>query len=387
MPALRLGDQGSGVAEIRAILATRGLLPDTVIDVGAPLTVQALAGRSDDHDLFDAACERAVRAFQQQRGLIADGIVGSATYAALREASYRLGSRVLLFRLAAPMTGDDVATLQARLQNLGYYHGLVDGTFGDQTHNALCLYQTEYGLNSDGIVGPETLRSLDRLGSRVTGGSPHAIREEESVRRSGPLLTGKRILIDPGSDESSELENQLLWDLGCRLEGRMAAAGMETYFSHDGHSAPDNVERARVANLVDADLTISLRVGHYANENANGAATFYFGTTHGSYSTIGRNLASYIQREVVARSPLRDCRTHARTWSLLRLTRMPAVMVEVGYFTNPHDADVLGNPEYRNTLAEAILVAVKRLYLLGENDRPTGTYTFADLLAAEQISS
>jgi hypothetical protein len=29
------------------------------------------------------------------------------------------------------------------------------------------------------------------------------------------------------------------------------------------------------------------------------------------------------------------------------------------------------------------LVAMKRLYLLGENDQPTGTFTFADLLSGE----
>ena len=41
-------------------------------------------------------------------------------------------------------------------------------------------------------------------------------------------------------------------------------------------------------------------------------------------------------------------------------------------------------PQMRDTIAEAILVAVKRLYLLGKNDRPTGTFTFAELLAHEQ---
>ena len=51
-------------------------------------------------------------------------------------------------------------------------------------------------------------------------------------------------------------------------------------------------------------------------------------------STIGRNLADFIQREVVARTGLRDCRVHGRTWDLLRLTRMPTVQVDVGYITN-----------------------------------------------------
>ena len=133
-------------------------------------------------------------------------------------------------------------------------------------------------------------------------------------------------------------------------------------------------------------MMISLRCGHHETPAANGVASFYFGNNRGSYSTIGRNLADFIQREIAARTPLTDCRVHERTWDILRLTRMPVVLIDVGYITNPDDARVLEDADYRNVIAEAILVAVKRLYLLGENDRPTGTYTFADLLAAERIS-
>jgi N-acetylmuramoyl-L-alanine amidase len=100
-------------------------------------------------------------------------------------------------------------------------------------------------------------------------------------------------------------------------------------------------------------------------------------------STIGRNLADFIQREVVARTGLRDCRTHGRTWDLLRLTRMPTVQVDVGYISNPRDRAMLITPQTRDAIAEGILAAVKRLYLLGKNDRPTGTFTFAELLAHE----
>lgn len=385
MPLFRLGDEGSAVAEIRSILAGQGLLP-------ASQGRHAAENAADD--IFDADTDHAVRAFQQQRGLIVDGIVGPATYRALRESSYHLGARVLAFRFSTPMVGDDVATLQSRLQNLGYYTTLVDGVFGETTHNAVCLYQSEYGLYADGICGPATLRSLERLGNRVTGGSPFAIREEEHVRRSGPRLSGKRIVIDPGTGglhdlstgELAETESRLLWDLAARLEGRMAAAGMETFLSHDGRGRPTDEERARVANMIDADLMISLRFGHYPNAAAHGVAAFYFGNSHGSYSTIGRNLAGFIQREISARTPLTDCRTHERTWELLRLTRMPVALLDVGYITNPDDARIVEDSGYRNIIADAILVAVKRLYLLGNDDRPTGTYTFADLLAAEEIS-
>ena len=384
---LRHGTRGAAVVEIRATLATLGLLenPDEDLTTGKHVAL----------DMFDGELDHAVRAFQQQRGLLVDGIVGEATYRALKEASYRLGARTLAHQFGAPMYGDDVATLQARLQDLGFYHALVDGYFGLQTHNALMSYQREYGLAPDGICGPETLRSLYFLGSRVTGGSLHAIREEEHMRRSGPRLSGKRIIIDPGrgGDDHGFIVNgvqgpiseaDILWDLASRLEGRMTAIGMETFLSRPVNRSPGDAERAATANTVGADLMISLRFERQNSQSANGVASFYFGSSHGSVSTIGRNLADFIQREVVARTGLIDCRTHGRTWDLLRLTRMPTVQVDVGYITNPRDSAVLGDRESRDATAEGILAAVKRLYLLGKNDRPTGTFTFAELLAHEQ---
>src|SRR5882762_2392337 len=170
MSSLRRGDRGGTVTEIRAALAALGLTegPDEDLSTGKHVAV----------DVFDEELDHAVRAFQQHRGLLVDGIVGEATNRALREASYRLGARTLHHQFGAPMYGDDVATLQARLQDLGFYTGLVDGYFGLQTHNVLMSYQREYRLDADGICGPETLRSLYFLSSRVTGGSLHPIRKQ-----------------------------------------------------------------------------------------------------------------------------------------------------------------------------------------------------------------
>ena len=64
----------------------------------------------------------------------------------------------------------------------------------------------------------------------------------------------------------------------------------------------------------------------------------------GVTSTVGERLAGLVQREIVARTGLRDCRTHAKTWELLRLTRMPAVRVDVGYLTSPADRARLIDP-------------------------------------------
>jgi len=98
---------------------------------------------------------------------------------------------------------------------------------------------------------------------------------------------------------------------------------------------------------------------------------YYFGAGEVS-STIGERLADLVQRELVARTGLTNGRTQAKTWPLLRRTRMPAVRVELGYLTSPLDRARLTDPLFRDTVAEGLLVAVQRLYLPQADDPPTG---------------
>lgn len=382
MQILRLGDDGVAVAEIRAALVDLGHLPTR-----------------EGESVFDHSVDHAVRAFQQHRGLIVDGLVGSATYRALKEASYKLGARTLIYQLAAPMSGDDVQTLQTRLLELGYNTGRADGVFGPQTDVALRSFQRECGVTSDGICGPATLRALGYLARMASGGSPQRIREEEAVRLSGPQLRGKRIVIDPacGGDELGVLasaygltgaggalaEADLVWDLACLVEGRLAATGVETFLSHPRHTNPPASERAAFANSCGADLLISLHADANKSPHAQGVSSFHFGNADGANSTIGEMLGGYVLREIVARTGMQNCRNHGRTWDLLRLTKMPAVHLEVGYLSNAHDVALLAQSRQRDAIAEAIVVGVKRLYMLGVDDQPTGTFTFEELLAEE----
>jgi N-acetylmuramoyl-L-alanine amidase len=94
---------------------------------------------------------------------------------------------------------------------------------------------------------------------------------------------------------------------------------------------------------------------------------------------VGERLASLVQREVVARTGLTDCRWHPKTWTLLRLTQMPAVRVELGHLTNADDAARLADDTVRDAVAEALLVAVQRLYLPQEQDPPTGALRLPSL--------
>ena len=366
MQVYRRGDSGPAVREVQAALRQLGLL-----------------GR--DEDGFGAATDQAVRAFQQQRGVTVDGVVGPETYRALASARWRLGDRQLSLA-SHRYTGDDVAALQERLLELGFDAGRVDGVFGPRTSRALQEFQRDYGLVPDGTCGMATLRALRQLGRLVTGGRPHALREGEQLHRAGSSLAGKVVVVDPGHGGADRgatghglEEAALVEDLGARFEGRLSAVGVRALLTRPGGACPSEAERAAYANDAGADLVVSLHVDAAASPRPNGVASYHLGTGSGVTSTVSEELASLVQREVTARTGLLDCGVHAKTWDLLRLTRMPAVRLELGHLSNAGDAARLADPALRDQVAEALVVAVQRLYLPAEVDAPTGALRLPDL--------
>lgn len=365
------------MTEIRTVLTGLELLPS--------------GGHGDE---FDVATERAVRAFQQSRGLSVDGRVGTETWQALDAARWRLGARTLYHAVPKPLIGEDVRSLQERLLEMGYDVGRADAIYGIRTTRAVAQFQREMGLKPDGACGPHTMSALRRLGRKVVGGRPQWLRESDAIRQAGPTLVGRTVVIDPGhgGTDPGEVvpdgplrwtEADLVHDLASRLEGRLAAAGVRVQLTRG--PAPltclPDADRAQLANSLGADVFISLHTDGHANPAANGVATYHYGTDNGVTSATGERLAGLVQREIVARTGLRDCRTHAKTWDLLRLTRMPAVRVEVGYLTSPEDRARLVDPRFRDRVVEAIVAAVQRMYFPIERDVPTGSIDVSELRA------
>jgi len=379
------------VTEIRGILVGLGLLPGTG------------NGSSGDEFVstdFDEPTERAVRAFQQSRGLSVDGAVGAETWRALVAARWRLGSRTLYQAIPEPLIGEDVRTLQERLLEMGYDVGRADGIYGARTARAVAQFQREVGLAPDGACGPQTMHALRRLGRKVVGGRPQWLRESDAFRQSGPNLVGKTVIIDPGHGGPDPgvvvtdgplrwTEAELAYDMAARVEGRLAAAGMRVHLTRGPSPTAEltDLERANLANELGGDLFISLHIDGHPNPAADGVATYHYGTNHGAASTVGERLAGLVQREIVARTGLRNCQTHAKTWELLRLTRMPAVRVEVGYLTSPTDRDRLVDARFRDQVVEAVVAAVQRMYFPIDQDVPTGSIDVRELRAAVKAAT
>lgn len=378
---LRRGSRGPAVADVRSRLLalSEAHLADK----------SGLDGPGLDPDLYDEAVERAVRDFQQRQGLIVDGVVGPETFSAIDGARWSLGDRILRHTPGHLQHGDDVAALQERLNTLGFAAGRVDGRFGENTERAVRAFQRAYGLSGDGSVGPDTLRAFADLRRSVSGGSSTVLREQERVRRAGHSLSGRTVVLDPGHGggdtgvtHNGLTEAEVVLDLARRIEGRLTAIGVDVVYTRTESSCPSDEERAGIANRAEADVLLSLHCDSHDHVDASGVATFFYGRDRRtSWSAVGEHLADLLLREVVARTPLANCRSHGRSWRLLQQTAMPAVRVEAGYLSSPHDAALLADPAFRDTLADAVLVSLQRMYLGDEDTNATGVLHLGDLRA------
>ncbi len=170
---LRRGDRGSEVQELQQMLVDLGYDTNGV----------------DSN--FGTGTVRAVKAFQRDQGLLADGIVGSATWDALKTASLSsgnsdgssgagntgggftspgsdgaIGNRLPVTSrptLRRGSRGDDVRDVQQMLVDLGYNINAVDGAFGRGTDRVVRRFQSDEGLVSEGVVGQGTWRRLYEL--------------------------------------------------------------------------------------------------------------------------------------------------------------------------------------------------------------------------------
>ncbi|TVP67722.1 MAG: N-acetylmuramoyl-L-alanine amidase [Nitriliruptor sp.] len=354
MEPIRLGSIGPEVEDVQRRLEALGLTCPS------------------DPSVFDPATEAAVRTFQQQRGLIADGVVGSETWQTLVGASYSLGDR-LLYVTRPLMRGDDVRELQRRLNRLGFDAGYDDGLFGPQTVAAVREFQLNAGFLVDGIAGRETVEHLLRLHRSHQEAPVAAVREREALRRpSRRSLAGARLMVDPGhgiadpglSSADGAQEHELTWRIGTALEGRLAALGAHVVLSRGPNTSPTPSQRAAQANAEDVELILSIHLNGANSPRARGAAAYHFGTEV-QISDRGQRLAELALAAVLAATGTQDCRVHPSISPILRESRAPAAVIEPGFLTHPEEGRQLAEPRTQQRLAAALTHAITH-YLLGD---------------------
>ncbi|WP_349826666.1 peptidoglycan-binding protein [Brevibacterium litoralis] len=368
-PTFSRGDSSDVLPAVKAQLARLGL------QVGDPGSEE-----------FDEQFTAAIRHFQQERGLLCNGILGPETFAQIELARHRLGDRVLRYDPVRAMVGDDVAQLQKLLSGLGIYTRRIDYEFGTHTDAAVREAQKGIGVNPDGIAGPTTLRGLQAVSRGNEDGNLFALQEKARVTASGPSLVGRVFVIEAGTsaqdfpnapytDELRALEADFSGDIARRVEGRLAALGASPILLTGSHGQP------RLGDELGASAVITINQDASESPRANGLSTYHFGFAGDRRinSPMGEQLAELVQREILSRTGFLDCRTHSRTWHSLRVLRAPKVHVLAGYLTNDRDRALLSDPAVRDGIAYGIAVSLQRLYFTEEQDPPTGTLDLAAL--------
>lgn len=311
MRSFLIGDEGPEVHDVQQRLMALGYRIDPA----------ELEGR------FGEATSRAVRAFQEQRRLRVDGIVGPDTWGQLVEAGYRLGDRVLYLRMPL-FRGDDVRDLQRMLNALGFDAGREDGLFGPTTDRAIREFQDNTGDAADGIAGPSTVRALQRMRPYETGPGRAMVREREELRSLRASIEGLVVAVDRGPREDPEPEGSLV----ARVVDELSAIGAKAVATGPDDGPADPSSSAAAANDAGASLCVSFLDGSDAAEA--GPVCSYFGSAR-THSPSGMLLARMIVEELEP-AVGRPGRIRPLAGTLLRETRMPAVQIEIA--AEPSDA-------------------------------------------------
>jgi len=129
------GDEGEDVRELQKRLVELGYLDSATGYYGTDTVA-------------------AVKKFQERNGLTADGKIGEHT----KEMLYSGDAKANSFKLGEK--SDTIKTYQQRLKKLGYLMSEPDGSYGNDTFEAVKRFQSQNGLIADGWLGIETASLL-----------------------------------------------------------------------------------------------------------------------------------------------------------------------------------------------------------------------------------
>jgi N-acetylmuramoyl-L-alanine amidase len=197
------------------------------------------------------------------------------------------------------------------------------------------------------------------------------------------------IVIDPGHGGSNtgthsvldgHFEKEYTLDWALRLAPLLTTNGWQVFLTRTNDTEVSLDDRAAFAEAHHADLFISLHFNSAAPNQTQAGLETYCLTPTGMPSTLIRGstdlwsesfpdngfdaenlqLAVRLHTALLRTAGLEDRGVRrARFIGVLHNQRRPAVLIESGYLSNPHEAQLIESPEFRQLLAEAIAGALQ----------------------------
>lgn len=173
---------------------------------------------------------------------------------------------------------------------------------------------------------------------------------------------------DPGATRGDLREKDITLELALDLRDLLQAGGAAVYLTRDsdtdlaeqnlqqvgGRKRRDILRRVQLVNDWCPDVFISLHVNAIAAERWRGAQVFFQ-----SHNPDSEALAGSIQDALIKVLQNTTRRPKTGDFRVLTDTQCTAVLVEVGFISNPQEAALLADPDYRQQIAWAIYLGLQ----------------------------
>ena len=156
----------------------------------------------------------------------------------------------------------------------------------------------------------------------------------------------------PGQRHSEKL---YALDVSRRLQANLRRAGFNTVMTRSGDYFVGLGGRCAIANRQRNAIFISVHFNSGRREGANGIETYY-------YSRQSAGLAAAVHAQVLRAAGTENRGIRRRGFYVVRNTRIPAVLAELGFLTNRREGNRIASSSHRQRLADALSRAIISRY-------------------------
>ena len=180
---------------------------------------------------------------------------------------------------------------------------------------------------------------------------------------------------DPGASYFGISEKSLTLAIQSRVKAKLEAEGYQVVTTRTSDTYVDLTDRSRAANASESDIIVSIHINASGSSAAQGIETYYYqpyaeypsrinATYHANPTRLSMSdtLANAIQSSLINATGAQNQGVKRQTFAVLRETTAPAVLLELGFLSNPQEAARLNTSAYQETLANAIVAGVKSYY-------------------------
>jgi N-acetylmuramoyl-L-alanine amidase len=157
---------------------------------------------------------------------------------------------------------------------------------------------------------------------------------------------------DPGGIPGQIVpEKTVALDTALRLQKLLQRAGLRTVMTRSTDIFVPLSVRSAIADAQRDAIFVSIHYNASPRSSAHGIETY-------SENNRGAVLAARIQQEIIDRVSTENRGIRSAEYYVLRKCRLPAVLVECGFLTNPTEAQLALTTTYREQIAEQIAAAI-----------------------------